>query len=288
MRYLVLILLLLPSLLKAQEPDSSSALFSMREAERNFAKASVIYGRNTAFIQYFSDECVVFTDKWITNGKQFMQSRKAVPLVLKWEPEFMDIALSGDFGISTGPWETQEYRPGTTALASGYYLTVWKKEKEGWKAILDGGSGTPLLKSNGHHFTFPQGEDKTLNHSSSIDTEASAKALLEREKAFMSERIKDPSSYLTFFTSDSRMQLNGHLPSTDVDSINSWISRLDKNLVWDPKGSGAAVSGDLGYTYGMLIIPSNPVITKGHYVRIWKKKPGIVWQISLEMLNTDL
>ena len=91
-RAILLFTLLLPLLVMAQEPDSSSALFNMREAERDFARASVMYGRNAAFVDNFADESVIFTDKWITNGKQFSNKRKATPVVLKWEPEFMDIA----------------------------------------------------------------------------------------------------------------------------------------------------------------------------------------------------
>ena len=91
---ILLFLLVISSSVLAQEPDSSSALFQMREAERNFTRASVMYGRNAAFVENFADEAIIFTDKWITNGKQFWNELKARPIVLKWEPEYMDIAES--------------------------------------------------------------------------------------------------------------------------------------------------------------------------------------------------
>ena len=119
MKSILLFPLLLASSVMAQEPDSSSALFSMRDAERNFARSSVMYGRNTAFVENFTEESVIFTDRWLTNGKQFSKERKPTPVVLKWEPEFMDISGSRDFGISTGPWEAQEYRPNTAPLSNG-------------------------------------------------------------------------------------------------------------------------------------------------------------------------
>src|SRR5664279_2559845 len=131
----------------AQEPDSSSALFQMRETERNFARASIMHGRNSAFIEYFAEEAVIFTDHWLTNGRQFWKGLNERPVALKWEPEFMDISKSLDFGISTGPWEVQEYRPYTAALATGYFLTVWKKQSDNkWKVILDAGSESPKMK----------------------------------------------------------------------------------------------------------------------------------------------
>lgn len=60
----IIILNLLSSSVIAQEPDSSSALFHMRKAERNFAKESIMYGRNASFVKNFAEESVIFTDKW--------------------------------------------------------------------------------------------------------------------------------------------------------------------------------------------------------------------------------
>jgi ketosteroid isomerase-like protein len=86
---------------------------------------------------------------------------------------------------------------------------------------------------------------------------------------------------------NARLQLKGHLPTTNTDTINSLITRLNKTLIWESTGSGAAGSGDLGYTYGLLRMPGTPDGTKGHYVRIWKKLPGDNWKIELEMMNFD-
>jgi hypothetical protein len=138
MKSILLFPLLLGASLMAQEPDSSSAIFNMREAERHFAQASVMIGRNAAFAEYFADSSAIFTDKWLTSGKQFFKDLKASPVVLKWEPEFMDISISRAFGISTGPWEAQEYRPNTAPIATGYFLTVWKKQPGAdWKIVIE-------------------------------------------------------------------------------------------------------------------------------------------------------
>src|ERR1035437_10008681 len=214
------LLLFLSSSAMAQEPDSSSALFSMREAERNFARESVMLGRNAAFVQNFADESVIFTDKWVTNGKQFSKDRKASPVVLKWEPEFMDISDSRDFGISTGPWEAQEYRPNTPPLFTGYFLTVWKKQSDGaWKVILDGGSTTPPLKKVLHSFSFPSGADKTIHNPPIIKNELLQKELMDRENQFVSDWGENPeaATYISFLAREVRLQLSGHLPTTNAD-----------------------------------------------------------------------
>jgi hypothetical protein len=290
MKSILLFPLLLASTVLAQEPDSSSALFSMRDAERNFARASVMYGRNAAFVENFAEESVIFTDRWLTNGKQFSKERKPTPVVLKWEPEFMDISGSRDFGISTGPWEAQEYRPNTTPLSTGYYLTVWKKQSDGvWKVILDAGSTAPVPPGKNHTFSFPAGADRTISNPPVFSVGLLCKELLERENQILSDWKKSPliSTYASFLAPNVRMQLNGHLPTTNTDTINVWIAHLNKNLVWKSNGAGAATSGDLGFTYGLIETSGNPETTKGHYVRIWRNSPGANWNIVLEMMSLD-
>jgi ketosteroid isomerase-like protein len=290
MKYLLPFFLLYTSVVMAQEPDSSSSLFSMRETERNFARASAAIGRNAAFTEYFAEKSVLFTDKWITNGKQYSKERKASPVILKWEPEFMDISDSRDFGISTGPWEAQEYRPNTSPIATGFFLTVWEKQSDGvWRVILDGGSETPVAANNKHSFSFPNGADKAVKNCPVFNKDLLKNELSDSEKQFLSVWGKNPipASYISYLDPNARMQLKGHLPSTNADTINAFISGFDKKLIWETTGAGAATSGDLGFTYGLLQINGSQPVTKGHYVRIWKKQPGKSWKIVLEMMNLD-
>jgi ketosteroid isomerase-like protein len=259
----------------------------MREAERNFAKASVMIGRNAAFAEFFAEESVLFTDKWITNGKQFSKERKPSPIVLKWEPEFMDISDSRDFGISTGPWEVQEYRPNTAPLFTGFFLTVWKKQTSGeWKVILDGGSATPVVEGQKHKFSFPSGADKAIKNVANLNVDQLKKELLEREGQFQKEWVKNPSAFTSFLAAGARIQLSGHLPTSNADTIKSWVNHFDRALIWQPSGAGAATSGDMGFTYGLLLVKnSDSGKTIGHYVTIWRKRPGSEWNIVLEMIN---
>jgi hypothetical protein len=287
---LIFLLFLASSAMMAQEPDSSSAIFKMREAERNFARESVMIGRNAAFVKNFAEVSVIYTDKWLTNGKMYWKNRKNVPVVLKWEPEYMDIAASRDFGISTGPWEAQDYRPNTPVLSTGYFLTVWKKQVNGsWKVILDAGSTTPPVTAAKHTITFPAGADNAVLKPDVISSDKSSKDILGQEKSYLMEWKKKPDAitYLSFLETGARIQRNGHLPTTNSDTIKVLISRTDKNLNWNSIGSGAASSGDIGYSYGLLESQGNPTTVKGHYVRIWKKSQGSKWKIALEMMDIE-
>jgi ketosteroid isomerase-like protein len=81
------------------------------------------------------------------------------------------------------------------------------------------------------------------------------------------------------------MQHEGHSPTTNPDTINTLISQLHESFTWETAGSGAASSGDLGFTYGLFETKNNPKGTNGNYIRIWKKQPTEKWKIIIEMMN---
>jgi ketosteroid isomerase-like protein len=279
MKRFLLIPLFVSSLAMAQEPDSSSAIFQLREAERSFAKASVMYGRQEAFARFLKTESFLFTDHWISNGKELWEGRKPTPSVLKWEPELMMISESHDFGISTGPWELQEYRPGTAPLATGYFLSVWKKENGEWKVALDAGISTPSSAVQLKQFRFIP--ESTVNNPAPkvIDNQK----LIDIDNQYLNQWKERQQSYvyMSNHSEQSFMLFNGHMPSESRDSIMKWISSFGKELSWTPYTSGMAGTGDLGFTCGSLIGVNGK---SGSYVRIWRKS-GENWEIVVEMLN---
>jgi ketosteroid isomerase-like protein len=270
----------------AQEPDPGSALSQMVEAERGFAKASVMHGRNAAFVENLTEDCIIFSGRWLGNGRQFFREQQEGPIVLKWEPQFVDISESRDFGVSTGPWEVQEYRPNTTPTMRGCFLTVWKKQADGnWKVILDDGAVMATSEAKEHPFAFPAGADKPVANPKHIDAEAGRKELMDVEKEFLSAWKKSSLSatYASFLAPKARLLRTDDVPVVSPEGVNILLSEIDKTLSWTASGSGAASSGDLGYTYGLFREQG----TSGHYVRVWKKQPDGHWKIIIELLNSD-
>jgi ketosteroid isomerase-like protein len=247
-------------------------------------------GRNAAFVEYLADTSAIFTTTWLATGKQFWKDRNVLPIVLKWEPEFMDIAESRDFGISTGPWEAQEYRPYTAPVATGYFLSVWKRQSSGaWQVILDAGSTTPARTHYDHAFAFPPGADNEIKNPKRFNVDSLRTALIEREKHLLKAWKESPlpATYASFLAPHARLQWNRHLPTTDADTTNASIAQLQRTVRWRTVGSGAASSGDLGFTYGFLEMPDDPKGSKGHYVRIWKHQREGTWAIILDMMTID-
>lgn len=64
---------------------------------------------------------------------------------LRWQPDFADVAKSGDLGYTLGA--SQRYwtdKEGKALENEGRYITIWKRQKDGsWKIAFDTGTNTP-------------------------------------------------------------------------------------------------------------------------------------------------
>jgi ketosteroid isomerase-like protein len=201
---------------------------------------------------------------------------------LKWEPEFVQVSSGEDFGISTGPWEAQEYRPNTRPLGTGYFLSAWEKQQDGsWKVILDAGISSPPPQ-NPHSFSSAD----VIASTKPANAVSSGAEGPETEESKMLERWKaNPvsSTYKSFLGAKVRLMRNGHLPSTSQDTINSWLSGMDRLIRWKTSGSRTSRSGDLGFTYGYI----EKAKGAGSYVRFWQKDASGAWKIIIDMMNIN-
>jgi len=85
---------------------------------------------------------------------------------------------------------------------------------------------------------------------------------------------------------------SGSYPVTGKAGVIKYLDERDDpgfRLTWEPQFAKVAVSGDLGYTYGIYTIKSetDPVLLKGTYVTIWGKKDQ-GWRFLLDSGNEGL
>ncbi len=124
----------------------------LMEADRAFSRASVTLGRPAAFLQYMSEEAVLypFQGEPIRGREEYRRITES-PLPgggsssLEWEPFFADVASSGDLGYTLGSYTaTRVQEDGRVDVSRGYYVTIWKKQADGsWKFVFDGGNQAP-------------------------------------------------------------------------------------------------------------------------------------------------
>ena len=128
-------------------PDIAIFEKEVRQAEIEFDRA-VAEGDVDRFAELVAEDAVFF-------GATTLEGREAVVaawqpfldqnsgLSLRWSPTEVEVASSGDLGVSRGDYRlTQIAEDGSVSIGVGTFVTVWKRSTDGkWRAILD--IGTP-------------------------------------------------------------------------------------------------------------------------------------------------
>ena len=122
--------------------------------------------------------------------------------------------------------------------------------------------------------------------------QAARAELFEREKAFAKTgAAKDIERFMSFIADNARSFSAGEMVEGKEGFRQTW-SRLfaDPTLTihWEPRVAGVSKSGDLGYTSGPYEFTSkdtqgNVVTRKGSFATIWRKQPGGVWRVELDI-----
>ena len=262
---------------------SNRDLQTMVNAERAFANLARKENTRKAFLVYLSDDAVVFGQGPV-NGKKRWEERPTDDSKLDWDPEFADIAASGDFGYTTGPWEYRTHRTDKNPDAHGHFVTVWKKKPNGlFQNILDIGVSHPHDPES-HPF-----RTSTIHAKAGNDHRPKTESIMDIEKEFLAS-LKEGGSkaHVQSFSRDARLYRTGKIPMTIPSLTRPVAEREGSTIRYSPIQGGMASSGDLGYVYGTASWTeskeSNDEV-HANYTRIWKNEDGSHWKIVLEVVS---
>jgi ketosteroid isomerase-like protein len=259
--------------------SSNLELQAMVNAERAFANLARNENTRKAFLTYLSDEAVVF-EQGPVNGKKRWEERPTDDSKLDWDPEFADVAASGDLGYTTGPWEYRTHRTDKNPDAHGHFVSVWKKNPDGlFQNILDIGVSHPHdpeshpLRTSTIHAT-------SANHRPPMDG-----SIMDIENEFLASLQKGGSkAHLQALSREARLYRTGKIPMTIPTITRPVAEREGSTIRYSPIQGGIASSGDLGYVYGTASwTEANEV--HANYARIWKNEDGDHWKIVLEIVS---
>jgi ketosteroid isomerase-like protein len=231
---------------------------------------------------------VVFRNGSPVNGKDDWTKRNADSSELWWQPVFADMAYSGDFGYTTGPWEWKRLKNDNTPSAYGYYNSIWKKEKDGiWKVVIDIGipNNIPSAEKN-KQVTFSTIQSKPVKG----NYESLKKDLFDVERTFLDAcRKNNNTTYNKYISSETRIYRPNNPPYVSADAIKKALADTSITFTFESIDGDIASSGDLGYIYGKVkargIYNGNLVDADLNYMRIWKReKPGD-WKIVLDVIG---
>jgi ketosteroid isomerase-like protein len=275
------------------QTERGKALASLVEAERAFARTSGEKGIREAFLTWLAPDAIVFRPGPVEGRPVYEKMDPANPAVLTWEPEFAEIAASGELGYTTGPYEVRPRR-GAAPSGFGHYISIWKMQPDdGWKVFLDigvqhGVAGSP-----------PAGGEVASPSLTTRYAPLSPEALRDEEYAFgrlagsfdQAAGTKGTRRALEEFASDDvRVYRPGKPPAIGKRGLKELIpaeaGRAEPGTE-RRRGMyqvGVAWSGDLAYSFGTWELSKTPAAAeKTAFLRIWRKDASGMWKVCLDI-----
>lgn len=287
MKFSLLTLLLL---ILAPSAFPQTPLQEMVKTEQAFSKMAEEKSAREAFMAFIADNGLLFRPGAV-NGKKWMQENPVPPSekkpLLAWQPSYAAMALAGDLGFTTGPWEFKEDIKDEKPSGYGHFVTLWKKQPDGsWKFVVDLGITHP--QSGGPQKLWRPKDKPT--RSEFIPGIWKADDLIEKDRQFAAAAAKGLfPAFLSFAAPDIRLYRSGSLPFIGMEKSMKAFMSIKGNLTWTPIGADISHSADLGYTHGTYEITSaddpKKVIERGSYVRIWRAEPGLALRVVLDITN---
>jgi ketosteroid isomerase-like protein len=255
-------------------PPAADPVRSVIEAERAFAAEAQRAGALPAFRHYADEDAILFTPD-PQRAKDWFDSGHGPQGSLRWWPVYAGIATSGDLGFSTGPYFGGEGKH----LYHGWFFTIWARKADGsWRWLLD--HGTPTRDAP------PSAEDApvaALPVASRIRSKGKAwESLLAAEAALAVALREDaPRAYAAALADDGRLMRMGAQPAVGRTAFVAAAAAGPPTLTVWRTGGAVSRAGDLAYTYGDALWDKDGAQVRGHYVRVWQRRPG-GWKLIVD------
>jgi|SRR5215831_3231741 len=282
-----ILLLCIPALAQreGQRTQNRRALVEMEQA---FARAAATKGTRDAFLEFLSDDGIIFQPGPM-NGKKVWSAREPRQGLLSWEPIFADVSRAGDLGYTTGPWEFRPNGPDDKPVAFGHYFTIWKKQTDGaWKAVLDRGVSSDKAFDGNRVLQFPL-HDEDVTYDAKANLPAARASLLQMEETFsaLSAAKGMSAAFAAYLADNARLLRQNTAPAVGKANALVVLSAAAGTLTWKAAMSDVAGSADLGYTYGAFDLKrGDTLIEHGSYVRVWKKQDK-AWRVVFDVMSPD-
>ena len=129
----------------------------------------------------------------------------------------------------------------------------------------------------------------SCNNQKTVDVSKDADAIMQADRAFseMSKKKGMRSAFIQYADSATVLLRAGYFPIKGKDAFEHLQNINDSvfTLSWTPENAGMALSGDMGYTYGIYTFQDKDTTFQGTYVSIWQKQADGSWKYILESGN---
>ena len=256
-------------------PDPRDNARSLAAAETAFAAHSMREDMRAAFIANFSETGVFVREGWAP-ARAWLTPRPAPPIVLDWRPAYVEVAASGEIGLSTGPWKLLPRDNPQAAPAYGQFVSIWKRDPgAAWRVEVDLGIAHP----------GPQLWDQALVAAPTRGV-AGDEGLAAAESAFSRASATQGAraAYSAWGARDLRLYRNGEAPRASLEAALASPSLAHAPWGWTAERLETARSADFGYARGTYHDAAAPATVLGQYLRVWRREPA-GWRVLLEVVN---
>jgi len=256
----------------------------MIDTERAFAARALVIGWKQAFLEYFADDAVGFDAGAADLAKEQIRKSADPPkdLRLIWEPRYGDVAGSGELGYLTGPVQSILPTRDKGQPRHSAYFSVWKQQRNGsYQVILDVGTPTPMAVPFAAGFTRASHAKRfTGEYNDRTPPLAAADSVMNAAL-----RSNQATAYRERLAPGARLHRPGVMPLIGDRAILAWLASQPRYTAADSRYAEAARSGDLGYTWGMYIVPGRgrSAREEGFYVRVWVRERDGQWKIAADI-----
>lgn len=248
---------------------------SLADAESSFAAQSVREGMRAAFLAWLAPGATLFRGGPV-NGPAFIAANPDPPVELDWRPVHVEVAASGEMGLSTGPWTARSRGDPALPPGHGQFVSIWKRDAGGpWRVLVDLGISHP----------GPALAAAPLRAGVTPATGAGASVSLaaaEAQFAKLAAEAGDAAAYTEFVSASVRVYREGDAPFLGRAAALGALAAGEGQTEWMPETTDASASGDLGYVIGRY--GPRGCATAGHYVRVWRRETD-GWRIALDIVN---
>ena len=253
-------------------PEDARA--SLIAAERAFSAMAGERGTREAFIANLADDGLMFVPTAVP-GREWLlaDSTRFAGGLLQWEPLWAEVAASGDFGYTFGPYSLRR-SAADTVVGRGTFVSVWKREAAGpWKVLLD--LGNPANTGEVRRY------DVARPASAPSRGASDAGAIIALRQTDI-RTAGDAGAWLALVAPETRV-FRPREPLRIGDDARPLAGRVaaERRTV---TGAHVASSGDLAATYGTYETAADSSGPAGHgnYLRIWRRAADGRWRLALD------
>src|SRR5688572_14862475 len=262
----------------AHQPAAVDHSASLAAAETAFAAHSVREDMRVAFLAAFDHDGVFVREGWRVSN-DFLRDRPAPPIVLDWRPQYVEVASSGDLGLSTGPSKIVSKAQPQTPPTFGQFVSVWRRAPGGaWKVAVDLGIAHP------EDTLWKEPLEKRQLPPPSRSVEAGTVEQAEERFAAEAQARGMRTAYAAFGADNLRFYRAGQPPATTRAAALTSPGMEGPAHAWTVERTETSRAGDLAYVRGAYAAVASPTVPLGWYLRVWRREPN-GWRIVMDVTN---